>query len=145
MAGGGLLFAMGAPEVGAYFWICAGLFLMISLWCGFFSVVVTVSDGVLRISAGGIRVMRAAVVDIDRVAPIVDMKNDWGMRHLFGLYTVFDGRTQAVAGLPLAQVNSGKKSVVASIQNCERLIQVVQKGGAELDGKEAGGVRSYNI
>lgn len=140
-----LIFAVRAPEVGPYFWGLAGLCAVIAVWCGCFNVLVTVSGGMLKISAGGIRILRSPVTGIDRVAPIVDLKNDWITRHLFGLYTVFDGRVQAVAGLPMVQINAGRRSVAVSIRDGERLAQVVQEGGADLDGKEAVGVRSHTI
>ncbi|WP_291479243.1 hypothetical protein [Corynebacterium sp.] len=138
-----LLFAAGGLELGIVYWGLAGVCAVVAVWCGSFTVLVVVSDGQLRISAGGVRVMRTTVERIERVAPVVDLKDDWGSRHLFGLNTVFDGRVQAVAGLPVVQINAGRRSVVASVRDWERLVQVVQELGAELDGRESVGVRSY--
>lgn len=145
MTAGAGIFAAGASEVGTSFWAIAALLAILALWCGSFSVLVTVSGGTLKVTAGGVRVLRVPAVDIDRVAPVVKIENEWGIRHLFGIYTVFDGRVQAIAGLPVVQIGAGGKSVATSVRDWVDLVDVLDDHGARLDGKERVGVRLHEV
>ncbi|MGO1949817.1 MAG: hypothetical protein ACTH1D_09295 [Mycobacteriaceae bacterium] len=83
------------------------------------------------------------------MALVVDADSDWIVRSLFGIYMVFDGRVQACAGTPLVQVKAGQnfdgKAISVTLPDGEEFARVVEAHGAELDGAEKAGVRSYQV
>lgn len=143
---GASLFIWSAPAIGFVFWLLAGLFVLLALWCLTFNVLVTVTtQGVVKVVAGGTRLLRAPAGDITRIALVSDADGDWVVRNLFGVYTIFDGRIQAPAGVPLVQIVTPKKSVAVTVADRRGLEEAVTCFGATLDGREVTGVRSYEV